>query len=416
MYGPRPSAWASSPGRKRARAEAEGAGRLKAEFLATMSHEFRTPLNAILGYAQLLTMGVLGPATPAQHAHLERLQSSARHLLGLVDDVLDVAKVDADRLRVRRDPLRTGAAVAAAVTLVQPQGTAKGVRLTDLGAGEAGVPYVGDEHRVRQVLVNLLANAVKFTPAGGQVTVASGAAAEPDPGAWRPGGAAAAPDPSETPASAASAEPAAAAESGAPGAWAFVRVTDTGPGLAPDLLPRLFEPFVQGDGALTRERGGTGLGLAISRRLARLMGGDLTVHSRPGHGATFTLWIPGRPGGEPPGGRAAAPGDAAAGTPAPDALRTPDAGPGDLRPGDAGARECGRGRRQRGAAERAGVRRAVRPRRAARVRRGGGVGALRGGTPRGRRLSGCSGAAGGAAPRPRRARRGPAGHAPHDHR
>ena len=259
---------------ERARADADAANRTKSEFLATMSHEFRTPLNAILGYAQLLDMGVLGPATPAQHAHLERLQSSARHLLRLVDDVLDVAKVDADRLDVRRDVLVTGAAVASALALIQPQATVKGVRIFDFGADAPGVRYVGDEHRVRQILVNLLSNAVKFTPAGGEVHLGCGTAAEPGMGAT-PGG----------PASPSMPE-------GADEAWAFISVADTGPGIPPNLIGRLFEPFVQGDSALTREQGGTGLGLAISRRLARLMGGDLTVRSQA-TGTTFTLWLPG---------------------------------------------------------------------------------------------------------------------------
>jgi signal transduction histidine kinase len=274
-----------------ARAEAEAAARLKTEFLATMSHEFRTPLNAILGYAQLVDMGVLGAVSPAQHEHLERLASSGRHLLHLVDDVLDVAKVDADRLEVRTDVLPTGAAVAAALALVQPQATAKGIRVYDLGAAGPGVPYVGDEHRARQILVNLLSNAVKFTPPGGQITVACGAAAEPEPGAL-PGGPGATRRRTED----------------APSAgWAFVQVEDTGPGVAPELAPRLFEPFVQADGALTREQGGTGLGLAISRRLARLMGGDLVARSRPGAGATFTLWLPGPPAAaETAGGATAA--------------------------------------------------------------------------------------------------------------
>ncbi len=260
-----------------AKEAAEVASRTRSEFLATMSHEFRTPLNAILGYAQLLDMGVLGPTTPAQHAHLERLQASGRHLLQLVDDVLDVAKVDADRLAVRRDRLATGAAVASALALVQPQATAKGIRVEDFGVPGPGVPYVGDEHRVRQILVNLLANAVKFTEPGGVVTVSCGTAPEPDPGVL-PGGA--------------------GASRPAPGhGWAFIRVQDTGPGIAPELFGRLFEAFVQGDGALTRAHGGTGLGLAISRRLARLMGGDLVVENRPGRdalrsGATFTLWLP----------------------------------------------------------------------------------------------------------------------------
>jgi signal transduction histidine kinase len=271
-------------------AAAEQANRSKTEFLATMSHEFRTPLNAILGYAQLLDMGVLGPVSPAQHAHLERLEASGRHLLRLVDDVLDVAKVDADRLDVRQDVLPTGAAVAAALALVQPQATAKGIRVYDLGGSGPGVPYVGDEHRARQILVNLLSNAVKFTPPGGQITVACGAAPEPEPGVL-PGG------------------PGADrrwADDARPAGWAFVQVEDTGPGIAPDLLPQLFEPFVQADGALTREQGGTGLGLAISRRLARLMGGDLVARSRPGAGATFTLWLPGPPGAaaEPSGATA----------------------------------------------------------------------------------------------------------------
>jgi signal transduction histidine kinase/DNA-binding response OmpR family regulator len=262
---------------RQAREGAEAAARTKTEFLATMSHEFRTPLNAILGYAQLLELGVLGPNTPAQQLHLERLQASARHLLGLIDDVLDVAKVDADRLVVRRDRLLTGAVVAAAVAVVQPQATTKGVRLMDLGATEPGVPYIGDEHRVRQVLVNLLANAVKFTPSGGQVTVTCGAAQEPEPGVWRN--------------AAASSHGSDGADHG--GGWAFVRITDTGPGMDAELLDRIFEPFVQGDPALTREHGGTGLGLAISRRLARLMNGDVVVRSQPGAGATFTVWLPG---------------------------------------------------------------------------------------------------------------------------
>jgi signal transduction histidine kinase/DNA-binding response OmpR family regulator len=262
---------------RHAREGAEGATRAKAEFLATMSHEFRTPLNAIVGYAQLLDMGVLGPATAAQHAHLERLQSSAKHLLQLVDDVLDVAKVDADRLDVRRDLLMTGPAVAAAVTLVQLQATAKGVRLVDRRTGEPGFEYVGDEHRVRQIVINLLSNAVKFTPSGGQVTVDCGQTSRPGPGVIV----------GES-----------GHDSGDRQPWVFVKVEDTGPGIAPSLIGHLFEPFVQGDGALTREQGGTGLGLAISRRLARLMGGDITVASGHETPTSFTLWLPGATGVE----------------------------------------------------------------------------------------------------------------------
>jgi signal transduction histidine kinase len=258
-------------------AAAEEAGRRKSEFLATMSHEFRTPLNAILGYSQLLDMGVLGPTTSAQNAHLERLQASARHLLQLVDDVLDVAKADADRLQVRQDVLMTGASVVAAAALVHPQATAKGIRMFDLNHNAPGAAYVGDERRVRQILVNLLSNAVKFTPPGGEVTIICGATDEADPGAQL-GENESAPRAAEAP------------RSGKP--WAYIRVNDSGPGIEPQFMSRLFEPFVQADGALTRSKGGTGLGLAISRRLARRMGGDITVRSKPGSGAVFTLWLP----------------------------------------------------------------------------------------------------------------------------
>lgn len=280
-----------------ARRTAVAASRLKSEFLATMSHEFRTPLNAILGYTQLLDLGVLGPVTHAQHAHLARLETSARHLLQLVDDVLDVAKVDADRLEVRRDLRESGAAIDAAVSLVKPQADEKGVMIEAPGATSVQVSYVGDEHRVRQILVNLLSNAVKFSSRGGRVKITPGRTAEPEPGAQL-----------GTPEVGSARAPHPGGEE-----WAFIRVTDTGPGIEPSLMGRLFEPFMQGNAALTREQGGTGLGLAISRRLARLMGGDLTVRSQLGSGASFTLWLPmpGRPaelsrpenGGEPAGMR-----------------------------------------------------------------------------------------------------------------
>ena len=285
---------------------AEEAGRRKSEFLATMSHEFRTPLNAILGYSQILDMGVLGPTTAAQHAHLERLQASARHLLQLVDDVLDVAKVDAQRLEVRQDALVTAASVVSAVALVHPQATAKGIRIVDLGAVEVAVPYLGDERRVRQILVNLLSNAVKFTPSGGEVIVDCGSTFEPDPGAQLTAPAMP-PVPGEAPHGRRS--------------WAFIRISDTGPGIPSEFMHRLFEPFVQADGALTRAKGGTGLGLAISRRLARRMGGDLTARSKPGAGATFTLWLPTRE--QEAQSSATPPAASSAATAAPVARRTP---------------------------------------------------------------------------------------------
>ena len=255
-----------------AREAAEAGARAKAEFLATMSHEIRTPINAITGYTQLLELGIPDPVTPAQREQLGRVTASARHLLGLVDDVLDVAKMDAGELRVAREAATTGLGVSAALALVRPQADQRGVRLVDTREGQAGVAYVGDDARVRQILVNLLSNAVKFTPAGGTVTVTCGTATDADPGARVEGA----------------------------GPWAYLAVADTGIGIAPEQQAAVFEPFVQAEvrGALrgqspyTRTAGGTGLGLTISRRLARLMGGDLVLESAPGAGATFTLWLP----------------------------------------------------------------------------------------------------------------------------
>ncbi|HEU4628131.1 MAG TPA: ATP-binding protein [Gemmatimonadaceae bacterium] len=257
--------------------ELEQANAAKSEFLATMSHEIRTPINAIVGYTDLLDLGIAGPVTEAQHAYLSRLRSSSAHLQTLVDDVLDLARIDAGQATVIHEQTHTGEAVAAALALVFPQAEAQGVRLVDPRSGERGVPYVGDPQRVRQILVNLLSNAIKFTPRGGVITVECGLAPEAPPAARLAGG----------------------------GPWAYVTVQDTGIGIAPEHQAAVFEPFHQVEAGRTRTTGGTGLGLAISRRLARLMGGDLTVASQPGEGSTFTLWLPApRVTGEPESARA----------------------------------------------------------------------------------------------------------------
>jgi PAS domain S-box-containing protein len=250
-----------------ARKTAEAANRAKAEFLATMSHELRTPLNAIGGYAELMEMGIRGPVTDEQRQDLGRIQQSQRHLLGLVDEVLDLAKVDAGALRVESAAVRAGDTVDAALALVRPQAAAKGLTLSETCGGAADRPYLGDEPRVRQVLVNLLANAIKFTATGGQVAI--GCALTDAPPAGR------------------------TLVAGTP--YVALRVEDTGMGIPEEQRETIFEPFTQlehGTSPYTRPTGGTGLGLAISRRLARLMGGDLTVESRMGRGSVFTLWLP----------------------------------------------------------------------------------------------------------------------------
>ena len=249
-----------------AREAAEQADKTKGTFLATMSHEFRTPLNAQIGYLQLLEMEVAGPMTEAQRQYVRRLRASSEHLLGLVNDVLDLAKVEAGQLTVAHEPAIADRATEAAIALLQPQAEAKGVTLADVD-GATDVAYVGDEHRVRQILLNLLSNAVKFTPKGGRVEVTRMRATE-------------APEELRSP-------------EGASASWAVIRVRDTGIGIAAEDLDTVFAPFHQVDGGHTRAEGGTGLGLAISRRLARLMGGDLLVESEVGAGSTFSLWLRG---------------------------------------------------------------------------------------------------------------------------
>jgi hypothetical protein len=237
-----------------------------------MSHEFRTPLNAILGYTQLIDMGVLGSVTSPQHDHLQRLRSSGVHLLGLVNDILDLSKIEAGRVHVSRETGVVSDVMRATMALVGPQAVARGIDYPEECEGDAETSYIGDPDRVRQILVNLVSNAVKFTNPGGSVGFSCGTAEHADPGARLVG----------------------------PGQWTFIRVTDTGIGVATEQLVRIFEPFVQAQTGYTRTEGGTGLGLAISRRLARLMGGDITVQSSIGRGSTFTLWLRGASSEERP--------------------------------------------------------------------------------------------------------------------
>ncbi|MDO8483356.1 MAG: ATP-binding protein [Candidatus Limnocylindrales bacterium] len=233
--------------------ELEAASHHKSEFLANMSHELRTPLNAISGFSQVLRKGIYGEINEKQAEYLDDVLASARHLLSLIDDVLDLSKVEAGQIELQVVPFSLPAALERGVVMVREGATKGDVRISlssDLGIDTV----IGDERRVRQVIFNLLSNAVKFTPAGGTVDVAL---ARLD-GEMR------------------------------------VSVSDTGPGIAPEDQARIFEEFQQA-AAGKEQREGTGLGLALSKRLVELHGGRIWVESVPGTGSRFVFTLPAPP-------------------------------------------------------------------------------------------------------------------------
>ncbi|MEB3233299.1 MAG: PAS domain S-box protein, partial [Leptolyngbyaceae bacterium] len=243
-------------------AELMRATRLKDEFLANMSHELRTPLNAILGMTEGLQDGVFGPLNPKQIEALQTVERGGQHLLQLINDVLDVAKIEAGHMALDLAPTAIAPLCRSSLNFVKQQALKKRIQIdTHL---PSHLPDVNlDERRIRQVLINLLNNAVKFTPEGGRITLAVRLEKT---------------------------------ENRRPKAEEFptlhIAITDTGIGIAPDHLNRLFQPFVQIDGALNRQYTGTGLGLALVKRIVELHRGTVTLRSEVGVGSCFTLSLP----------------------------------------------------------------------------------------------------------------------------
>jgi signal transduction histidine kinase/CheY-like chemotaxis protein len=234
--------------------------RLKSQFLATMSHELRTPLNSILGFSQLLLTSPREPLTDRQRVAIETVEGSGRHLLTLINDILDLSKIEAGRLTMRPEPFALRGLVTECVETIAPQARAKELSVRTVGL-DADAELYHERSRIKQILLNLLSNAVKFTGEGGSVEVRVGSA-----------------------------------ENGV----VTLAVADTGIGIAPEDAQRLFEAFQQVESAQVQGVGGTGLGLAISRRLARLAGGDLQVESVIDQGSVFTLRLPVRYAVQPP--------------------------------------------------------------------------------------------------------------------
>src|SRR3954468_24888973 len=233
-----------------ARAQAERANNSKTDFLAVMSHELRTPLTAIMGYEELLSDGITGPVTELQRQQLGRINASARHLLGLIDEILTFARVDIGRERVRWESISVNHTLGDAAALVEPMASAKSIHFY-IHLLEEDQAIQTDSTKLRQMLVNLLSNGIKFTDHGEvRVTCAvSNGILE-------------------------------------------VRIADTGVGIPAENIEDVFQPFWQAEQTATRRTGGTGLGLSVTRKLARLLGGDVTVASRMGEGTTFVLTLP----------------------------------------------------------------------------------------------------------------------------
>lgn len=234
----------------RERNRAEEADQLKSAFLATMSHELRTPLNSIIGFTGIILQGLAGPLNKEQEKQLGMVQNSARHLLALINDVLDISKIEAGELNISREPVDVRKAIESVCTTLRKSAEDKGLFLHHDISPDTGF-IIGDQRRIEQILINLINNAIKFTEQG-YVCVKSSLREKK----------------------------------------VYIFVSDTGIGISEEEMKKLFRPFQQIDTGTTRKHEGTGLGLSICKKLVELHGGTITVTSQPGKGSEFTVILP----------------------------------------------------------------------------------------------------------------------------
>jgi signal transduction histidine kinase/CheY-like chemotaxis protein len=235
---------------ERKNAEIERADRMKSEFLANMSHELRTPLNSVIGFADLLQVTAEGRLGPDEQDHLRDIVAAGRHLLLIINDILDLAKIEAGHVRLELEAVDPGEVVAGAVAMVQTQARDKQLELRTTIRARRAARADGD--RLRQILLNLLSNGVKFSPEGAAIDVRVDDRDD----------------------------------------WVVFEVIDRGPGIPAELAAQLFQPFVQGEGSLVKRHQGTGLGLAICKRLVELHGGTIELDTRVGEGTSFRVLVP----------------------------------------------------------------------------------------------------------------------------
>ncbi len=256
-------------------AELENASRMKSEFLANMSHELRTPLNAIIGFSEVLKDGIVGELTEQQRGFVSDIFGSGTHLLSLINDILDLSKVEAGKMSLDLEPVQLSSLFANSLSIIREKAATRKIRLATHVVGDPGTVQA-DARKLKQVVYNLLANAVKFTPEGGRVTLRAGRVPRSRVGQFSTG------LPGRT-------FPLASEEYED---FLEISVRDSGIGIAPANLAQLFSPFTQIDGGLARKFEGTGLGLALVKLRVELHGGTVAVESDVNEGSCFTVWLP----------------------------------------------------------------------------------------------------------------------------